>query len=246
MAESSTSRSTSEMNHCDDDIDLIDLVIALWRRKWVVIGVALLVFVAALAYALVKQARGDAPRYTSIYALPTFVVSSSGNAVASGGWLPLVSPQEVLELAKQVFVPEAQNSLGLNQAVHIENPEKTNLLVLSSQAPESARQMVLNLHKKVIAGINAEIQTRIDSIKPSPGAAHNSVAQVGGGVEDLFVDRGHVVVLGKESQAPMKSKTTLIIVLGAALGLFAGVFAALVAGLFGSVRERLLSHRLQQ
>lgn len=245
MAESSTKRSTSEMNHCDDDIDLVDLVIALWRRKWVVIGVALPVFVAALAYALVKQPQGAAPRYTSIYALPAVVVSSSGNAVASGGWLPLVSPQEVIELARLVFVPEAQKSLGLNQAVHIENPEKTNLLVLSSQAPESARQMVLSLHKKVIAGIDAEIQARIDSIKPIPDAAHNSVAKVGGGAQNLYVDRGHVVALGKE-QAPVKSKTPLIIVLGAALGLLAGIFVALAAGFFGSVRERLLSHRSQQ
>ena len=242
MTESRSTPPAPEARY-DDEIDLVDLAIALWRRKWVIIGVALVVTGVSVAYALSKGSKPSIHQYTSIFALPTLLVSSSANKNLMDAFPPSLSPQEATELAQQVYIPAAQKSLGVKQAVSVENPKDTKLLVLTSEGPEAARHKIVQLQKMIIHRLDAEIQAQIDSIHAVGDQARSQARNgTGGGAEShakLFSGPGRIVVLGQEHQVPAKKKTALIIVLGVILGIFAGVLTALMIGFVGTVRERL-------
>ena len=47
------SNSPEQSQICNDEIDLADLVCALWQGKWVVIGVTLVILVLGIAYLMI-------------------------------------------------------------------------------------------------------------------------------------------------------------------------------------------------
>jgi len=52
--------------HAEDEIDLADLAAVLYRRRWLIVGGTLLVFLAGLAYALLQPTKYDVETYLSI------------------------------------------------------------------------------------------------------------------------------------------------------------------------------------
>ncbi len=92
-----------------DEIDLVDLGVALWRRRWLVGGVFLVLMLLVLAAALLKKPTYD---YTTTLQLGSSISQTSGNVV------PLMSAQSVSETMRDTYIPSAryqyaiQNHLG--------------------------------------------------------------------------------------------------------------------------------------
>ena len=212
----------------DDEIDLIDLVITLWRRKWVVVGVFLLVFLAALAFAY--SPAGDEEkkvRISSLYEIPSIVFSGGDQQRMQY----VYEPHALSEVVARVYVPQLERE-GLVSTIDVEIPKDTNLLALSSNLPAGDETRVeggVSAHQALLKRIENALEARVDALSESPNS--DNVMVLGGGVvESAQLD---------EASASSGPSTSLVIALGAILGLFAGLFAALMVGFVSAARERL-------
>ena len=212
----------------DDEIDLIDLTITLWRRKWIVAGVFLLVFLAALAFAYLQG--GDEQenvRISSLYEIPSIVFSGGEQQRIQYAY----EPKALSEVVSRVYIPQLAREGG-DVTIDVEIPKDTNLLALSSNLPagdESRVEGGVSAHEALLKRIESAIETRVDALIEGPNSGH--VMVLGGGVvESAQLD---------EASVGSGPSAALVIALGAILGLFAGLFAALMVGFVAAAHERL-------
>ncbi|QGT78297.1 hypothetical protein GM160_04935 [Guyparkeria halophila] len=150
----------------DDEIDLVDLALALWRRKWTVVVVALIFMVLAALYAF---ARGDgikASSYASIYSLPKSVDENGNDHY-------IIGPSSVMELTERVFVPkslkedrQAKSSESWRELeIGLDHPKSTSLIVLETQATENEAKRVETLHESIIERIAGLVESEVDDLR---------------------------------------------------------------------------------
>ncbi len=150
----------------EDEIDLVDLALALWRRKWTVVVVA--VAITALA-ALFAFARGEAVKptsFASIYSLP----KTSGG---SGEDRYVIEPGAVMQVTQRVFVPKSlKTDREANPAeeareleVKLDQPEDTALVVLETEATEAEAARVEALHESITDRIAGLVESEVEALR---------------------------------------------------------------------------------
>lgn len=150
----------------DDEIDLVDLALALWRRKWLVVTVTLGVVVLAALYSF---SRGEAVQPTSfatIYSLP----KTSGG---SGEDRYVIEPSAVMQVTQRVFVPkslkadrEASGPGGSRELeVKLDQPEDTALIVLETEATEAEAARVESLHESITDRIASLVESEVEELR---------------------------------------------------------------------------------
>lgn len=227
--------SNAALARFDDEIDLVDLFLSIWKRKWLVLVVALVVFGLAGVYAVQSEEPADAKTVTTIVEVPSLTLAGGRDNTS----VDLISVEALKELTERVFVPETKSSLGMEAGIFFESPEDTKLLVIRSQASKASISDVTDFHKALVERIEDRLATRAERFRSSGEAAGRGVAEVfGGGVMDL--------ARVKPTPAVNGPSTALILSLGAIFGLFAGLFAALMANFIAVARERLQAERADQ
>ncbi|WP_322522336.1 Wzz/FepE/Etk N-terminal domain-containing protein [Guyparkeria halophila] len=257
----------------DDEIDLIDLAVALWRRKWVVIIVAVVITAMAATFAFGRGDASKATSFASIYSLPKV-------SVDGGDEKPVVAPSAVMELSQRVFVPQAlkqdrEADTGKDfqkLEVALQQPEDTSLIVIETEATETQSERITDLHKAIMGRIEklaesevddlrAKLDQRIEMLETRLADAESladSLSKTDGDLSEISLEiaevkrellqaelkksslsTGRLVELGQQRELDGGTSSTLIVALGAILGLFAGLFAALMVGFVAAARERL-------
>lgn len=215
----------------DDEIDLVDLALALWRRKWVVLSVALAVFLATSIYAVRQSGPIDAVKVSSVVEPPMLVLIGDANKSS----VELISVSTLMEVTNRVYLPELKVMNGASVDVSLEHPKGTNLLIVESTVPERDVQHAREFHQQLVGRIDKAMAERISkargSVSDGDGQGHETVVLGGGNL-----------ALAQESPAKLGGggpSSALILALGVILGLFAGLFAALMANFIAAARERL-------
>jgi hypothetical protein len=212
----------------DDEIDLVDLAVTLWRRKWIVFGVFFLVLFLALVFAY--SSGGDEEkkiRVSSLYEIPAIVFPGADSQRIQY----VYEPKALKEVVSRVYVREFARAEG-SAKIDVEIPKDTNLLALSTDLPAADESRVdggVNNHEEVLERIEGAIEARVGSLLDGPNS--DGVMVFGGGI----VESARV----ESVAADVGPSKALIIALGAILGLFAGLFAALMVGFVSAARDRL-------
>ncbi|MCL7743671.1 Wzz/FepE/Etk N-terminal domain-containing protein [Guyparkeria hydrothermalis] len=251
----------------NDEIDLIDLAIALWRRKWVVIVV--MVFITALT-ALYAFGRGEVAvptSYASIYNLPKV-------SVDSGDEKPVIAPSAVMELSQRVFVPQAlardREANAEKDAekleVDLEQPKGTALIVVETEANQAQAERVNALHQSIMGRIEKLVESEVDDLRvrldqrvemlqtrlANAESLADSLAQTEGDLADISSEIAEVKtdLLLAELQKASLSTGRLVELgqqremekgLSSALMLALGVTLGLFAGLFAALMVGFVS-----
>ena len=117
----------------NDEIDLVGLGASLWRR-WKLMLIIFLLCTGlglALAFALPRTYS-----YTAVVGLGVRLITPTGEVV------PIESPKSAVTVTEKAFLPEAIRRVAVGQGIKrrsirikVENPLKTNLVVLSGKGP---------------------------------------------------------------------------------------------------------------
>ncbi|WP_158611869.1 Wzz/FepE/Etk N-terminal domain-containing protein [Guyparkeria sp. SCN-R1] len=191
----------------DDEIDLVDLALALWRRKWTVVIVAVVITALAAVFAFARGETAKPASFASIYSLPkTFDESGEGRFV--------IEPGAVMQVSQRVFVPK---SLKEDQKanppeefreleVTLDQPEDTALVVLETEATAAEAKRVEVLHESItdriaslvegeIEELRGKIERRIEMLETRLANAESlaeSLAQAGGDLADISLEISEV------------------------------------------------------
>ncbi len=248
----------------DDEIDLVDLALALWRRKSVVIAVALVVTALAAIYAFGRGEVAQATSFASIYSLPT-----TYDGEGEGRYV--IEPGAVMELTQRVFVPKSlkenrqadqeENSEDLE--ITLDQPKNTSLIVVETEATEAQGDRVMALHDSIIGRITALVESEVDELQTkldrriemlqtrlaSVESLAESVGRSGGDVSDISaeVSEARKDLLSAELQKSSLNSGRLVELgqqreldggpsstLIIALGAILGLFAGLFAALMAN------------
>jgi LPS O-antigen subunit length determinant protein (WzzB/FepE family) len=245
----------------EDEISLVDIVLVLYRHKWLMLGSLLVCVVAAATYSLGK------PRtYEYVTALSIGVADDK---------MPIESPEMVKSRLEYIYIPMVQRAIAAERNVEpdrvaynvdISLPKNTGFVVISTKSPESdaaeAKKMLNNLVTMVIEAHSKAIEQRTIMLKQqiadierrlalhaSMVAADENIAfQKMSGMEDeLAALKNRLLQIRDSSQQfePTRSvksvgtSKVLIVLLGGLVGLFLGVFGALIAEFSVKFRREL-------
>lgn len=143
----------------NDDIDLVALVMVLWRRRWVLVGVPALFMVLGGLAAFVKP---PSYQYQAIVEIGTHVVGQSV--------VPIDGMSTVLNKVKDGYVPKAVATV-VGHTADVENmeidvavPKDANVVTISAKAAESKKTPYLAAIDLAVADLLAD-HARIIGIK---------------------------------------------------------------------------------
>lgn len=148
----------------DDEIDLVDLALALWRRKWIVVGVALLVTALAVVFALTRGGvDARSATFSSVYEVPSYAKNGDREEM-------LVEPVALEDVVQRVYLPEARQTLEatveseqdkvFNFNVEVSSPDKGSYLILETQDSVVRNERIRNLHRAVLESVSAHADER--------------------------------------------------------------------------------------
>ncbi|MFI9653057.1 Wzz/FepE/Etk N-terminal domain-containing protein [Guyparkeria halopsychrophila] len=150
----------------DDEIDLVDLALALWRRKWFVVSVTLAVVVLAALYAFARGEAVKATAFASIYSLPKTIDQRGDDRY-------VIEPGAVMQVTQRVFVPKSlkmdreanppEESRELE--VKLDQPEDTALVVLETEATEAEADRVEALHESITDRIAGLVESEVEELR---------------------------------------------------------------------------------
>ncbi len=148
----------------DDEIDLVDLALALWRRKWIVVGVAVLITGLAVAYALTRDdgATGQ-ETFSSVYEVPSFANNGDTEKM-------LVEPVALEDVIRRVYLPKAHQTLEASAGgqegqvfdfdVELSSSDKGGYLILETQGGVAANRRIRDLHRAVLENVTAYVNEK--------------------------------------------------------------------------------------
>lgn len=139
----------------DDEIDLAELAAAIWRRKWIVLGVMLACIALGVGYALTRDRIYE---YSTTIEIGTRVVESEAR--------PIEPPQTVVAKLEKNYIPEAirtfaqeskkNGGAGIRLNVRTNSPANTDLVVLTSEGPEELSQYYIPLHVRLLQRLSSD------------------------------------------------------------------------------------------
>ncbi|ROR32900.1 Wzz/FepE/Etk N-terminal domain-containing protein [Inmirania thermothiophila] len=236
----------------EDELSLVDLWLEFRRRRRVFWAVFAVVLVAGLAAAVLLPERYS---YTTVIQL--------AGVVSPEGTRPLVSPSEVLEQVRRVYLPavlagSAQGRGDVGEGlVEAERPKDTDLIVLESVVPEAEAGLVRRLHETVARRVVVAQQDLVEAARAVRRDAlvrlREVIARQGeqafakaepdlGRLEELVADQvrpARIEVLAQRGLEPKGRGRAAIAVLAVVAGVFAGLGAVFVDAFRDRVREAL-------
>lgn len=150
----------------DDEISLVDLAIALWEQKWIVIGVAVLCTLLGVGYAMTR---------TPVYEYSTTI--EIGTRLEGNETRPVEPPSNVVAKLERNYIPEAirtyeeelQEAEGgqVNLRVDASNPSETNLVVLTSEGADDLGAYYIRLQNRVVGRLSEdhERDTKLEEVR---------------------------------------------------------------------------------
>jgi hypothetical protein len=136
-----------------DEIDLLDLLVAFWRQRWVFMATLLLVGIPMVALAV----RGDPPITVST----VIAQATSGSGASSTS--PITPGSMLVDRCKEVVFPELlavpvldgeSDRRFAGWTVEVRSPSESHLLVMTVQAPtaqqRSAMQFVIAAREAIL------------------------------------------------------------------------------------------------
>lgn len=254
--------------YSEDEISLVDIVLILYRHKWLMLGSFLVCVVAAVGYSL-----GKAPTYEYVTAISIGVADDK---------MPIESPEMVKSRLEYIYIPRVQRAIAAERGVEpdrvaykvdISVPKNTGFVVIATKSAgsdtEEVKKLLNNLATMVIEGHSkvvgerasmlkqqiADIERRIALNASMAGTGENIVFQKISGMEDeLAALKNRLLQIRESSQQfeptrsvkPVGTSRVLIVLLGGLLGLFFGIFIALIAEFSVKFRHALAAQAVAQ
>lgn len=250
--------------HYDDEISLVDLATTFIRRRRVFYGVFGVIVGFALLYTLLFV--GEVREYSTLVQLAE-KSDDEGNK-------PLEPPQSVITSIEGYWIPELQTEFQTAEGRKIPfkisavNPDKTNLIKLSSKASPEWAEKVKAYHQKLVSRIKErqtdllnrqkrELEQRVASLNKTLDEL--SQMQVSGEAQAQLIHErtsllseiestaariknlqpSKALVVGRQSLDNKGSSKTFILALAIVLGLSVGVFATFLAEFGAQVRRAM-------
>jgi hypothetical protein len=162
----------------DDEIDLIGLGASLWRRWKLMLVIFLLCTGLGLALAFTQPRTYS---YTAVVGLGARLITPTGDVV------PIESPKSAVTVVEKAFLPAAIRRVAASQGIKrrsirikVENPLKTNLVVLSGKGPlkfaAAYKQVELEAANALVARDAPVIRILQGKIEHSLAQAQNQLA----------------------------------------------------------------------
>ncbi|MGH8278802.1 MAG: Wzz/FepE/Etk N-terminal domain-containing protein [Gammaproteobacteria bacterium] len=120
-----------------DEIDLVDLGVLLWRRRWLMLVVFLVFLALTIVGTIIKNPTYE---YTTGIELGSRLVSTTGNVA------PLMSAPTVAEAMRNLYIPQAIAQYLSQQ--HVANPASMNIPKFTVSGQPDAGAVVLNCKAK--------------------------------------------------------------------------------------------------
>lgn len=248
----------------DDEISLVDLTLILIKRRWWAIGAGALIFVAALAYALIV--RGE-PSYQMVSIYETAQYTDE-----KGQEQPTQSTNGLIQRLQTVHWPELRRAYLAEHSdldempfeLVFNNPEDTHLISLVTPAEESDQEEVEHIHRRLLAPIietqrkeienrqrvlqsqAKRIQTQMKTVETADfDSAGELYAQYSDQLLELEAvleslrEGGVIQYAARGDKAANGPSSFLILVLGLVLGGVIGVMAAFFAEFGSRVRHAM-------
>jgi uncharacterized protein involved in exopolysaccharide biosynthesis len=135
----------------DDEINLVDLFLMVWKRKWMIVAVTLLVTSAAAGLSLVQ------PEVYEITAILVPAKDSKGKLVEN----PQAIRENIVNGSYDRFLAE-ELDLPLEKipAIKVAIPKDTDLVKISVESSDPERAVLVV--DKVLKGVDADIQKLLD------------------------------------------------------------------------------------
>jgi len=175
----------------DDEISLVDLWIAISRRRKLVLAVFILIVLAGL---------------TAAFALPKSYTYSTAIEISKywggSGYAQLEKPESVKSKLENVYIPQVTLSENKEKPleVSVENPKNSPLIVLKSKAPEVDTERVQAVHEGIVQAIakeHAEQLSRLREIYESLLKAAQAEVQA---LESTVAEGSITLLLDKKRQ----------------------------------------------
>ncbi len=238
--------------HADDEISLIDLAKLLVRRWKAMVGIFSVVVLMALAYALMQP---SSYTYTSIYQ-----VAESGTGEPLETPAALVARTQNLYLGpatRELMAAEGVESLGFD--TRVSNPDDTEIVKLSSTAPEVLAERVEAHHRLLLDRLEEGQQARVErhrqALERQLAGVENTLEHSGEGASERIAStlsrkfelqaELEGLMAGETAQAAVQSleqqgtSRALILALGVVLGGMLAVMGVFLLHFVSLVRQSL-------
>jgi len=238
-----------------EEISLVDLSLVLVKRRYLVLGVILLVTLSALISVL-----ATAKKYTFTSTV------SIGSQLVGGRILSIESPDSVLVKVQHVYIPFVLKQYGdahpndkNHYTITATLPKSSNILLIQGQgkeATESQYRELLNAVSKTVINDHQQISNALkQNLNAQLETAQNTLPQLGNSPEERIEAHNIKIAIDTLSNqlanlrptaeilSAIKSKVPstsrkLVVIIGAFAGLFLGVFAAFFVEFAEKVREK--------
>jgi len=238
----------------DDEISLVDLWIAIARRKLLVLAVFSVIVTLGLiaAFTLPKS-------YTYSTAIQTSKYWNGSD------YAQLESPESVKTKLENVYISQVTLSENAEKPleVKVENPKNSPLIVLKSKAAEVDATRAQTIHNSIVQAIAKEHAEQLSRLREiyehqlkaaqaevqalETTAAEGTITQLldkRRQIDDLTariegMSPSYAPELATRSAKASSPGKALILALAGFLGLFAGLFAAFIAEFRDKVLERM-------
>ena len=183
------SNSPEQSQAYNDEIDLADLIRALWQGKWLVIGVTLATLALGIAYLVIAPKSYTAS--LNILALPNsqadvYIELHEAQLIAT-------DKQSLLALFVEDLKTQTQSVNGLGLSIASVTPTQSRLS-FSTQAPGQLTQTVADALELAHRNVNQQLELNF-SRHSNKLAANNTTA-----IEALDLERQQAIVLFKAKQ----------------------------------------------
>jgi len=166
-----------------DEINLVDLFVVLWSRKWLIFFSFVLFVSVGLGYALLAP---------EVYEYSTVIeVGTTLNNVENGAPEAIEEPMSLLEKLKASYIPLAIHSFSAaddlevaKPKIAVSSPKNSRLVVLKSTGGlkneddyhalhQKVVDVVVNDHKEIIAAALQELSSKVEDARISLLALNN-------------------------------------------------------------------------
>lgn len=152
-----------------DEIDLADVVLAIWRRRWLFVGTFLAVFGLSAAYAFLATPSYEYRTTLEIGYVPAGFRDEQDNGDFAHERIE--SAQSVKDRIERLYIPailhnlrdEYEERIG-RDSVKVSVPEESGIVVISREAPESGAERTLDLLSRIIERVTQDHDRTFDLV----------------------------------------------------------------------------------
>lgn len=145
-----------------DEIDLADVALAIWRRRWLFVGTFLAVFGLSVAYAFLATPVYDHRTTLEIGYIPTGF-GQDGDDQDSPGYQRIETAQNVKDRMERLYIPAVLHDLRNEydeaispDSIQVSVPERSGIVELSREASDSASGRTLDLLNRVVQRVKSD------------------------------------------------------------------------------------------